>query len=99
MPPAFYNLYWENKLIGRVNNPEPIDFPWMAGNLGDASLDAELHEVMKHTLRQAESEDESFDWPFPERFMESWKLVDDSGEESQICMPIIDIVAGTIEWR
>lgn len=92
-------LYWKERLVGRISGATFSDFPWKLGTFRPAKIPAKLKQVIEYIRTESASEAGLIDWPFPEEYMEHWRVEHEDGRTEETSPPIIDFAKGTVEWR
>jgi hypothetical protein len=91
-------LCWNGQPVGQITEAT-TDWPWASGKLAIGNLPSEVRAVLEWFARQADSEENLEDPPFHDELLNGWSLVGADGAVTEICVPVADFEAGTVEWR
>jgi hypothetical protein len=91
-------LLWKDRHVADVEGAAWDDFPWVSGKFISVDLPPELRQALEWLSSMAEA-DELEDPPFDEELVDHWVLSSPVGHKAEVCAPIVDFEAGTVEWR
>ncbi|MBL8798931.1 MAG: hypothetical protein JNM56_33915 [Planctomycetia bacterium] len=99
MPKKRLSLFWKDQLVGFVSDASVSDFPWVCGKFTVCPIPKELRAALEYIHRESNTDDGLQDWPFPEEFLDHWKIVQSDETARETSPPIIDFKKGIIDWR
>lgn len=96
--PEWLTLCWNGKPLGRITEIGWVDFPWAGGRFAPDQWPADLRLAIEWFSRGQET---CAGPPFADmdRFCDGWTVLDPQGKVREIGPPVVDFVAGDIEWR
>ena len=96
--PAGLTLAWNGQALGHITDVQ-VDWPWAYGRFEAGDWPSDLRAAIEWLARQADSDDDLTDPPYPDEFYEGWSVVNSGGTFREIGAPVVDFVNGSIGWR